>query len=740
MTERDGFADAAEAAELGPGEPDATVREGWNGNGDGYRGPAVLTVAGGGEYQVRVDLRGRFEPIDGRYHWYGRAESDLPDGGNVTGTLRITPQASGVSQTSQSRRASQVSQVSQTEQAFQTSQTRQTPEVPEAPQTVQVSQPSQTSTFDHPAVPCRIGDRDLWGRWRLSGEGAPPFPLAEVPAEPDEPAADRPTEVGIVVVGTGFGGLGAAIKLREAGFEDLVVLERAGSVGGTWRANTYPGCACDVPSNLYSFSFAPNPSWTHGFSSQPEIRGYLERVADRCGLRPLIRFDTTVLDSRWDPSARRWRLNTSRGELTARILIGATGPLADPAVPDIPGIADFPGPVLHTGAWDDGVDLTGKRVAVIGTGASAIQLVPAIADRVSELTLFQRTPAWVMARRDRTLTSAEHWLYRHLPATQKAARLGLYLSREATVGAFTKHPQVLRRAQALAKRNLTKAIADPDLRARLTPDYVMGCKRVLLSDTYYPALAGPNTTLIDSGLARVEGNTLISSDGRNAEVDVLAFATGFHPTDLPVAEHIYNGDGRSLAEVWAGDMNALRGTTVSGFPNMCFVIGPNTGLGHNSMVHIIESQLSYIVSYVKELRDLESSGRTPVLDARPEAQRRWNGAVAKRMERTVWSTGGCVSWYQNAAGRNPTLWPASTITFRRATRRIDAAEYEQPADTGVSQAGQRPQHQAEHRSEQQTEHPSDQQTEHQSDQQTGHRTGHHSERDAKSSEPQEAGR
>jgi cation diffusion facilitator CzcD-associated flavoprotein CzcO len=610
-----------------------TAQDGLDGQwrGDGYQGPAVLTVDGGGEHQVQVDLRGRFEPIDGRYHWYGRTELDLPDHGNTTGTLRITPGATGAEQQ---------------------------------------------------AVPCQIGDRDTWGRWRLSGIGTPPFPVTQEEDQfsaGDQPAADWPTEVAVAIVGAGFSGLGAAIRLREAGIDDLIVLERAGSVGGTWRANTYPGCACDVPSNLYSFSFAPNPSWSRGYSSQPEIRGYLDRVADRHNLRPLLRFDTNVLESRWDPAAQRWRLRTSRGDLTARILIGATGPLADPSVPDVPGLAQFPGPVLHTGDWDEDCDLTGRRVAVVGTGASAIQLVPAIAEQVSELTLFQRTPAWVMSRRDRALTPAEHWLYRHVPGTQKLARLGIYLSREATVVGFTKQPRLLRRAQALARRNLTKAVADPDLRARLTPDYVMGCKRILLSNTYYPALARPNVRLVDAGLAKVEGNTLIAADGRTAEADVLVFATGFHTTDLPVAEHIHGADGRSLAEVWAGDMNALRGTTVSGFPNLCFVIGPNTGLGHNSMVHIIESQLSYIVSYVKELRELEGRGLPPVLDTLTAAQRHWNDAIQQRMRRTVWSTGGCVSWYQNAAGRNPTLWPGSTISFRRATRRIDPAEYERRA-------------------------------------------------------------
>jgi cation diffusion facilitator CzcD-associated flavoprotein CzcO len=633
-------------------------------HGDGYRGPAVLTVDGrssggaggggsgsggsGGEYRIEVDLRGHFEPIDGLYHWYGRAAVDLPEDRNATGMLRLL---------------------------------------------IPVNQTSQVTglTFGEESqrcTPCQIGDRDPWGRWRLSGTGTPPFPLAETPAEP-VPAL--PAEVGVAIVGTGFGGIGAAIKLREAGFDDLLLLERAGSVGGTWQANTYPGCACDVPSNLYSFSFAPNPAWSRGYSSQPEIRAYLERVADRYALRPLIRFDTTVLEARWDPAARRWRLRTSRGELTARILIGATGPLADPSVPDIPGIADFSGPVLHTGAWDATCDLAGRRVAVVGTGASAIQLVPAIAGQVRELSLYQRTPAWVMARRDRAISPVERWLYRHVPGTQKLTRLGVYLSREATVGAFTKRPQLLRRAQKVALRNLARGVTDPELRAQLTPDYVMGCKRILLSNTYYPALARENVTVVDSGLARVDGNTLIASDGRAAEADVLVFATGFHATDLPVAEHIYSADGRSLAEVWAGDMSALRGTTVAGFPNLCFVIGPNTGLGHNSMVHIIESQLAYIVSYVKELRDLEARGRPPVLDTRPEAQRRWTGAVETRMRRTVWATGGCVSWYQNAAGRNPTLWPGSTVSFRRATRRIETAEYQNAEYAGAAQGTVGPQ-------------------------------------------------
>jgi cation diffusion facilitator CzcD-associated flavoprotein CzcO len=477
----------------------------------------------------------------------------------------------------------------------------------------------------------------------------------------------------VAIVGAGFGGLGAAAALRRAGRTDFVILERADSVGGTWRDNTYPGCACDVPSHLYSFSFAPNPGWSRSFSPQPEIRRYLERVTDRLGLRPHLRLGTELAQARWDRAAARWRLRTSRGPLTADVLVLAGGPLSEPSLPDIDGLDGFPGPVFHSARWDHGCELAGKRIAVVGTGASAIQIVPALAEVAGQVTLFQRTPAWVMPRRDRRITGPERWLYRRLPVTQAAARTALHASREALVSSFTQHPERLRRAQRIALRHLKSAISDPALRAALTPGYVMGCKRILLSRDFYPALTRPHVRLIPSGLAKADGATLIAADGTTADADVLIFATGFQATEMPLARVVYGADGTSLAQSWGQDMRALRGTTVAGFPNLCLVIGPNTGLGHNSMIHIIEAQARYIAGY---LDTLDATGAA-ALDVRPKAQQRWCAGLERRMASTVWATGGCSSWYLNAAGRNPTLWPGSIGQFRHATRQIDQGEYEE---------------------------------------------------------------
>ena len=598
---------------------------------DSYCGPATLSLpaaapsASTHELAVQVDLRGYFQPIDGRYHWHGRiaAHEEL--------TAAV---ASG--------------------------------------------RAAGTITTPHGSASCEIAEPDPWNRYRVTGTSTPPFPTAfsTPPSTPHSAASPQPpflpTRTHIAVIGSGFGGLGAGIRLRENGITDFVILERASSVGGTWRDNTYPGCACDVPSHLYSFSFAPNPLWSRSFSRQPEIRAYLEDIADRYGLRRHLRFDTEVIEARWDSAQALWRLTTSRGAFTADVLISATGPLADPALPDIPGLADFPGEVFHSARWNHDFDLTGKRVAVVGTGASAIQIIPEIQPLVGQLTLFQRTPAWVLPRRDRRVSGIERWLYRRVPPTQKLARFGIYAARESTVGAFTKRPALLRATQRLARRNMTKRIKAPALRAALTPNYTLGCKRVLLSNDYYPALAAPNVNVIASGLAKVDGGTLISQDGASAQqIDAVILATGFHTIDMPIADRIHGLGGVTLADSWQGDMRALRGTNVSGFPNLCLVIGPNTGLGHNSMVHIIESQLNYIIDYIKALDRLGVAA----LDPRPDAQKTWCDEIERRLAPSVWNTGGCASWYLNAAGRNPTLWPGSTIRFRRATRSIDVAEY-----------------------------------------------------------------
>jgi cation diffusion facilitator CzcD-associated flavoprotein CzcO len=480
--------------------------------------------------------------------------------------------------------------------------------------------------------------------------------------------------VRVAVIGSGFGGIGAAVRLRREGVTDFVVLERAGSVGGTWRDNSYPGCACDVPSHLYSFSFAPNPEWPRTFSGQPHIRAYLEHVTDLFGLRPHLRLNTEVELMRWDGEGMRWEITTSRGTLTADLVVSATGPLSDPKTPDIPGLADFPGKVFHSARWDHDYDLRGKRVAMVGTGASAIQIVPEIQPRVSRLTLFQRTPPWVMPRADRAIGSLERGLHRALPVTAKARRGLLWGIRELQVQAFTKFPDELGLVERLARRNMARAIKDPALRARLTPDYRIGCKRILLSNTYYPALAQANTDVVGA-LAEVRGSTLVSADGHEAEVDAIVLGTGFHVTDMPIAERVVGADGRTLAEVWKGGMAALRGSSAAGFPNWMSVIGPNTGLANTSMILMIEAQLNYLADYVRQLDLLGGSGRA-ALDARPAAVDAWNHRVQERMKRTVWNTGGCTSWYLDENGRNTTVWPGTTTEFRRATRRVDLAEYE----------------------------------------------------------------
>ncbi|MEU3458624.1 NAD(P)/FAD-dependent oxidoreductase [Streptomyces sp. NPDC006733] len=478
--------------------------------------------------------------------------------------------------------------------------------------------------------------------------------------------------VRVAVIGSGFGGLGAAVRLRREGITDFVILERAASVGGTWRDNSYPGCACDVPSHLYSFSFAPNADWPRTFSGQPHIRAYLERVTDTFGLRPHLRFDSEVLKAAWDEDAKHWHITTSQGELTADVVVSATGPLSDPKLPDIPGLDTFPGAVFHSSRWDHDFDIKDKRVAMVGTGASAIQIVPSIQPQVKSLTVLQRTPPWVMPRMDRGINKAERWLHGTIPGTAKARRGLLWLIREFQVGAFVKRPQLMKATEQIAKNHMRRAIKDPAMRAKLTPDYTIGCKRILLSNDYYPALAQPNTEVVTSALKEVRGSTIVTSDGTEREVDAIVFGTGFHVTDMPIGDRITGVGGRSLAEHWKGGMAALRGTTIDGFPNLLLIIGPNTGLGNSSMILMIESSINYVASY---LRTLEQTGAA-ALDAKPAAVQAWNAEMQRRTARTVWNTGGCKSWYLDAEGRNTTAWPGTTAEFRRATRELRLAEYD----------------------------------------------------------------
>ncbi|MFI9203455.1 flavin-containing monooxygenase [Streptomyces sp. NPDC053048] len=478
--------------------------------------------------------------------------------------------------------------------------------------------------------------------------------------------------VRVAVIGSGFGGLGAAIRLRREGVTDFVVLERAGAVGGTWRDNTYPGCACDVPSHLYSFSFAPNPEWPRSFSGQEHIRAYLEHITDTFRLRPHIRLNSEVRALRWDADELWWEVDTADGAAyAADVVVSATGALSDPSVPRIPGLDGFPGKVFHSARWDHDYDLRGKRVAMVGTGASAVQIVPSIQPEVGRLTLFQRTPPWVLPRSDRRISAAEQWLHTRVPATGALRRGTLWGIRELQVGLFTKWPDRLKLVERTAQSHLRRAVKDPALRAKLTPDYRIGCKRILLSNDYYPALTRPNVDLVASGLAEVRGSTLVAADGTEAEADAIVFGTGFRITDMPIATRVTGVNGTTLAEEWKEGMAALRGASAAGFPNFLTIIGPNTGLGNSSMILIIESQLNYLADF---LHQLDTLGGRAALDARPSAVRAWNRGIQRRMGRTVWNT-GCKSWYLDAAGRNTTLWPGTTAEFRKVTRRVDLAEY-----------------------------------------------------------------
>jgi len=474
------------------------------------------------------------------------------------------------------------------------------------------------------------------------------------------------THLHVAIVGSGFGGLGAAIRLRQEGIDDFLVFERAGDLGGTWRDNSYPGCTCDVPSHLYSFSFAPNPGWSRSFSSQPEIWAYLHQCARRFGILPRLRLGHEVREAAWDDPRQRWRIETSGGTWTADALVAAAGPLSEPSIPALPGLGSFEGAAFHSARWDHDHDLTGRQVAVVGTGASAIQFVPEIQPQVGRLRVFQRTAPWVLPRRDRALSGAERRLFRAVPATQRLARSAIYWAREGFTATFV-HPRLMRLPQRLALRHLRGAVADPELRARLTPDYTLGCKRVLLSNHYLPALTSQNVEVITSGIREVRPYGIVTDDGEEHPADTIIVGTGFHVTDPPFGDQVRGRDGRTLAEVWKGSPKAHLGVTVAGFPNLFLLLGPNTALGSTSVVLMIEAQVEYVLRALEFMR----AAGVATVEPRPEAQQAFLAEVDARMRPTVWSAGGCASWYMDRTGRNSTLWPSFTWAYGRRTRRFD---------------------------------------------------------------------
>ena len=474
----------------------------------------------------------------------------------------------------------------------------------------------------------------------------------------------------IAIIGTGFSGLGMAIRLKQEGEQDFVLLERDGDVGGTWNVNTYPGCRCDVPSHLYSFSFAPNAEWSSTFSPQPEILSYLKGCAERYELLPHVRFHTEVTNAAWDPDSGFWRISTNQGEITAEVLISGQGGLSAPQVPDIPGIESFEGTTFHSAQWNHDHDLTGERVAVIGTGASAIQFVPQIQPKAGKLHVFQRTAPWVMPHRARRLSQRERRLFRRVPAAQRAMRAAIYWGREALVVLF-RHPRFGKRVERVALRHLHSQVKDPELRRKLKPNFAIGCKRILPSNEWYPALTQPNVEVVTDGIREVRPHSIVTADGSEREVDTIVFGTGFHVTDIPIAGMIRGRDGRTLEQVWNGSPEAYLGSTVAGFPNLFLLVGPNTALGHTSIVFMIESQINHVWGALSTMRRRGAR----VAEVRPEVQRSYNEELNRMTEGTVWVTGGCSSYYIDRNGHNSTLWPTFTWPFRQRTREFDEAAY-----------------------------------------------------------------
>ncbi len=472
-----------------------------------------------------------------------------------------------------------------------------------------------------------------------------------------------------VVVGSGFGGLGAAIELARRGVQDVVLLEKADDLGGTWRDNRYPGCACDIPSHLYSFSYAPSAQWSRAFAEQPEIWGYLRRVADHFGVAERIRYGEELVEARYDDGV--WHLTTARGSrLSTRSLVLATGALSEPSIPTFDGLESFAGNVFHTAQWpdDDASAIDGRRVVVVGTGASAIQSVPRLAIRATHLTVLQRTPAWVVPKGDRQIGRRERQWLERLPWLNWLVRAGVYWRNESRVLAFTARPGALRAVEVLGRAYLRRQVHDPATRAALTPTYRMGCKRILISNDYLATFNRPDVSLVTAPIACIEPNAVVTTDGRRHPADTIVLSTGFKATDPYERLTVRGAGGRTLREAWAAGMQAHLGVTVAGFPNLFLVVGPNSGLGHNSMIFMIEAQTRYLAECIA-VRD-RAGARSVSVPQR--VQDTFNAELERRSSRTVWAT-GCHSWYLDRFGKNRALWPSSSIDYWRRTRRVDPA-------------------------------------------------------------------
>jgi cation diffusion facilitator CzcD-associated flavoprotein CzcO len=483
----------------------------------------------------------------------------------------------------------------------------------------------------------------------------------------------------IVIVGSGFSGLGMGIALKKAGLTDFVILEKSTDLGGTWRDNQYPGCACDVPSPLYSFSFELSGSWSQLFAPRPEIWAYLHDVGAKYGIDEHMRYGCEVESMEWDDAAQLWTVRTSAGDrYVAHAVVSGAGALHIPSYPKISGLASFEGTAFHSSEWDQSCDLAGKRVAIIGTGASAIQIVPEVAKVAGQLTVFQRTPPWIQPRPNAPIPERTRRLLDTVPGTARGLRYAIYWMLETRALGFAVDPRLMAPLEAMSRKHLERQVPDPALRARLTPDYTIGCKRILLSSDYYPALQQPNVELVTEDIAEIVPTGVRTSNGSGnndggtlREFDVLIYATGFRVTDAAAQLNVTGRGGVKLADAWTSGVEALRGITVPGFPNMFLLLGPNTGLGHTSVVFMIETQVQHVLSCLR----IMSKEQGTVIEAREESLRRYNDRLQRRLGRAVWNAGGCRSWYLDEHGVNRTLWPGFTFEYWARTRRARRAEY-----------------------------------------------------------------
>ncbi|MFT7404134.1 flavin-containing monooxygenase [Zhongshania sp.] len=478
------------------------------------------------------------------------------------------------------------------------------------------------------------------------------------------------TETKILIVGTGFAGLGMAIRLKEMGINDFTIIERAKDVGGTWRDNHYPGAACDVPSHLYSFSFEPNAEWSRVYPSQPELETYLQKVTDKYQLRSHICFDHTLSKAAYDESSGQWLVNTSGGNFKARFVISGNGGLAEPKLPDIPGVETFAGHHFHSASWDHDYPLPGKRVAVIGTGASAIQFVPEIAGVPKQLSVFQRTPNWIIPRGDRPYSRFEKWIFKHIPFVQKIVRAKIYCQNETRVLGMVLHPALMKLFRRAATNHMQRQVTDPLMWPKLTPSFPVGCKRILISNGWYPALQKPNVDLVTEGIREIREHSIVTNDDVEREVDCIIFGTGFYATDNPIAGKIYGRNGRQLAEVWKDGEEAFLGASVHGFPNFFFIVGPNVTLGHSSMVYMIETQVNAISGVLKTMEENSSA----TVEVKLAVQQEYNEGLQKLLGGSIWAT-GCDSWYKHRTGKITQLWPGFTFTFRRRNQDFKLSDY-----------------------------------------------------------------